>query len=109
MAETLKVLGQSAPAATTLTDLYTVPAATQTTVSTVFVCNQNAGKIIFRISVAVGGAANATSQYLYWDVTLLGNSTFAATVGLTLGAGDIIRVRTDTTNVSFSAYGAEVT
>lgn len=107
--ETLKVLGQAAPAATTLTDLYTVPASTQTTVSTIFACNQNAGKIKFRISVAIGGAANTAAQYLYFDAELLGNSTFAATVGLTLAATDVIRVRTDTANVSFNVFGAEVT
>lgn len=109
MAETLKVLGQSAPSATTLTDLYTVPSSTQTTVSTVYVCNHNATKIVFRIAIAVAGAADTAAQYLYRDSILPANSSFAATVGLTLGATDVIRVRTDTANVSFSAFGAEVT
>ena len=39
MATNYKVLGQSNPAATTATSLYTVPAATQTIVSTVVVTN----------------------------------------------------------------------
>ena len=39
---TYKVLGQSNPSATTATTLYTVPAATQTIVSTITVCNQAA-------------------------------------------------------------------
>jgi hypothetical protein len=30
-------------------------------------------------------------------------------LGLTLGAGDVVRVYTDTTNVSFSLFGVEVT
>jgi len=37
-----KVLGQSNPAATTATTLYTVPAGTQAVVSTIAVCNQAA-------------------------------------------------------------------
>ena len=42
MATTYKVLGQSNPAATTLTTLYTVPASTQTVISTITVANQAA-------------------------------------------------------------------
>ena len=38
MSDSLKVLGQSAPSATTETDFYTVPAQTQTTVSSIVVC-----------------------------------------------------------------------
>ena len=53
MAETLKVLAQSAPAATTLTDVYTTPSLTSTTVSTLTVCNRGATAATFRISVAV--------------------------------------------------------
>ena len=40
MSDTLKVLGQQAPAGTTETILYTVPAATQTTISSIVVCNR---------------------------------------------------------------------
>jgi hypothetical protein len=109
MAQTLKVLGQAAPAATTLTALYTVPALTQTAVSTVLVSNHNMSSIRFRVSVAINGAADTAAQYIYFDVLLAARSSFAATVGLTLGAGDIIRVQTDTTAVSFSAFGVEVT
>lgn len=109
MAEALKVLAQVAPAATTLTDLYTVPALTSVTASTLTVCNQNSTAIKFRVSVAIGGAANATKQYLYYDVTILKNDSFSATVGLTLGASDVVRVYADTANVSFNLFGVEVT
>lgn len=108
MAETLKVLGQASPAATTVTDLYTVPAATSTTVSTLTVCNQNATPIKFRVAVAIGGVALAVAQYLYFDVLLAGNASFAATIGLSLATGDVVRVRTDTTSVSFNLFGVEV-
>ena len=39
MPQTHKVLGQSNPAATTLTTLYTVPASTSAVVSTLVICN----------------------------------------------------------------------
>lgn len=107
MATTPKVLGQSAPAATTLTALYTVPALTNTTVSSITVCNTSATPTTFRISVAVGGAADAVSQYLFYDVTIAGNDSFVATVGLTLAATDVIRVYATLATLSFSAFGIE--
>jgi hypothetical protein len=109
MAETLKVLGQAAPAATTLTALYTVPSGKSTAASTLVVCNQNNTKIAFRISVAVGGAADAPQQYLYYDAGLFGNSSVIATMGISLGSGDIVRVQSDTANVSFNLFGVEET
>jgi len=109
VADTIKVLAQLSPAATTLTTLYTVPGATQTTVSSVTVCNQNATSITFRVSVAVAAAADNVKQYLYYDQTLAGNSTFIATIGMTLAATDLVRAYASTTGVSFNLFGVEVT
>lgn len=108
--ETLKVLGQSAPAATTATTLYTVPASTTTVVSKLLICNQNAYSAAkVRIWVAVAGAADTAKQYVYYDVTLNVFTTLDIACGLSLGAGDLLRIQTDTANVSFSAFGAETT
>ena len=109
MTDTLKVLGQAAPAANTLTTLYTVPAATQVVISSIVVCNQNGGGIKFRISVAVGGAADSPLQYLYFDAMLTGNNSFTFVIGVTLTATDQVRVQTNTANVSFNLFGDQVT
>lgn len=58
MANTYKVLSQTNPSATTLTDSYTVPAATQAIVSSISVANRSAISTSFRISVAIAGAAD---------------------------------------------------
>lgn len=109
MAETFKVLGQSAPAATTLTPLYTVPALTTATISTLVVCNRSNASVTYRVSVAINGAADTAAQYLFYDVTLTKNNTTTATLGITLGAGDIVRVYGSTANLSFNLFGVEVT
>lgn len=109
MPTSLKVLGQSKPAATTLTDLYTVPALTSTTISTIMVCNQSATATSFRISVAPAGAADTAAQYLYYDVAIAGNDTFAATLGITLSTTDILRIYNTAATLSFVAFGAETT
>jgi len=109
MTDTLKVLGQAAPNATTPTDLYTVPAATSAVCSTVIVCNRGSAETTFRISVAVAGAADEAKQYLYYDVPISGNDSFAATLGIELATTDKIRVYAGNANLSFSAFGIEVT
>lgn len=109
MSNTLKVLGQSKPSATTLTALYTVPAATSAVVSTISVCNQSATPTSFRISVAPAGAADTASQYLYYDVVIPANDTFIATIGITLATTDVVRVYNTLATCSFSLFGSEIT
>jgi hypothetical protein len=109
MATEYKILGQSAPAGTTDVDLYTVPAATQTVVSTIAVTNDTATVATFRIYLRKAGAAAGALNALYFDAPLAGNSTLLATAGITLGAGDVITVRTGTANaIGFQAFGSEV-
>jgi hypothetical protein len=106
MAETLKVLGQLCPG-NVLSPLYTVPAATSTVCSSIVVANQSAQEQRFRISVAVAGAADDPKQYLHYDVPVGPNDTFIATIGATLGAADVVRVLASSSQVSFTAFGAE--
>lgn len=108
MADNIKVLGQVLPSATTLTTLYTVPASRSTVVSTLVVCNQSGTSTSFRVSVAVSGAADATNQYLYYGVTIAGNTTFTATLGITLTATDVVRVYATANTLSFNLFGVEI-
>jgi len=108
MADTYKVLGQSRPAANALTDLYTVGAATQTSVSSLVVCNQGV-QTTFRISVAVAGVVDGLMQYQAYDVFLFDNEIKTLTLGITLGATDKIRCSSVSGSVSFSAFGVEIT
>lgn len=108
MPTTYKVLGQVIPSATTATTLYTVPAATQTVVSSISICNQASSSATFRIAVRVAGATLATSQYIAYDVTVGAADTTVLTLGLTLGATDIITIYASTATVSFAAFGSEI-
>lgn len=109
MTDTVKVLAQSIPAASTLTDAYTVPASTSTVISTIKACNRDAASTKIRVSIAVAGAADATKQYAYYDLTLAANDTFSATEGWTLAATDVIRVYSLSGNVAFNIFGVEIT
>jgi hypothetical protein len=103
------VLGQGAPGPLTLLDLYTAPAATHATVSSITVCNWGGTDDQFAITVAPSGAAHANSQLLYNLQPIASNDTFVATIGITLGPTDVVRVISVLGSVSFSAFGVEVT
>lgn len=109
MADAVKVLAQVDPSAATLTTAYTVPGATSTVISTVLVANRSSTPTSFRISVAVAGAADANKQYLYYDIPIPGNETFAATLGVALATTDVLRVYATLATLSFNVFGVETT
>ena len=108
MATSYKVLGQSAPSATTATTLYTVPASTETVVSTITVCNRGATSGTFRIAVRPDASALANQHYIAFDVALDANSLTALTLGITLNAADVVTVYASNANFTFQAFGSEI-
>lgn len=108
MASTYKILGQSAPAATTSVDLYTVPAATQSIVSSITISNRGTAAGTFRVSVAIAGAALANAQYIVYDQQLEPKATVGLTLGVSLATTDKIRVYASTADFSFNAFGCEL-
>lgn len=109
MATNYKVLGQSAPAATTLTSLYTVPSATEAVISTVVVCNRSASDRTFRLAVRPNGASISNEHYLAYDVTVGASDSTTLTLGITMDAADVLSVYASTTDLSFTAFGSEIT
>jgi len=107
MATTYKVLGQSNPSAATDTTLYTVPALTQTVVSTITVANLGSTGT-FRVAVRPAGAAIANQHYVVYDATLNANDSITLTLGITLEATDVITVRGSNTSFAFQAFGSEI-
>ena len=77
MADTIKVLGQLNPAATTNETLYTVPDVTSVTSSTLLLCN------------------------------LAANESFASTIGMTLAQSDVVTVYASNTNLAVTLFGVE--
>lgn len=108
MANAYKVLGQSNPSATTDTDLYTVPSATEAVISTIVVCNQDAADATYNIAIRPDGAALAAQHYVAKNVTVGASDSTTITLGLTLDAGDVITVQASTATVSFNAFGSEI-
>jgi hypothetical protein len=109
MAEQVKVLAQTNPGAATLTPSLTVGAATSVIVSSIFVANRSSSATSFRISVAPAGAGDSDEQYIYYDIPIQGNDTFASTTGISLETTDVIRVYAAAATLSFNIHGVEIT
>ena len=107
MASTYKVLAQSAPSATTNTDVYTVGSGKSAVISTITVANRSTAAT-YRIAVRPLGATLANQHYIAYDVNIAGNDTICLTLGITLAATDIVTVYASTANFSFNLFGSEI-
>ena len=107
MATTYKVLGQSAPSATTNTDLYTVPSATSAVCSTLAICNLGVSTT-FRVAVRPAGATIANQHYVVYDSAISAGDAVFLTLGISLATTDVVTVYAGTANLSFSLFGSEV-
>jgi hypothetical protein len=107
MANVYKTLGQLNPAATTNTDLYTVPSATSAVCSTLVICNQGVTTTI-RVAVRPAGEAIAAKHYIVYDTTLNANESLFLTIGISLATTDVVSVYAGTGTVSFGLFGSEV-
>lgn len=109
MPQTHKVLGQSNPSATTATTLYTVPSSTSAIVSSLTIANLANTSTTYRIAIRPAGATLANSHYVAYDAALPANDTTILTLGVTLATTDVVTVYAGSANVTFSAFGVEIT
>lgn len=107
-----KVLGQVVPSApNTDTTLYTVPAATQAVISSITVCSTNVTHDqTFQIRIRVAGAGTSDKQFICKDQVLHTSppETITFTIGMTLGATDVITIQGSVTDIAFQVFGQEI-
>jgi hypothetical protein len=109
MATAYKVLAQNNPSATTETTLYTVPSNTSAVVSTIAICNQSGSSGTYRIAVRpAADGSTAAKHWIVYGATVAASDSIMLTLGLTLAAGDVVRVYASSANMSFSAFGSEL-
>lgn len=102
-----KVLGQSAPIATTWTDLYACATDYGAIVSCLSATNRTTTDTKIRVAVRPGGATLANQHYELFDFVVPGNDRFSFVEGLTLAQTDVVSVYAEAANISFGAYGME--
>jgi hypothetical protein len=102
------ILGQQNPAANTLTRLYGVPAGNSAVISSINISNLDANAAAFSIAANLAGAVTSNANYLAWRVSVPGNDSISLSLGVTLNASSQLSVNSNTSTVSFSAFGTEL-
>ena len=111
MAQTYKRLGAINPSANTQTNVYVVPAATEAVISTITVCNQAATNASFSIAMMTASQFNASAPaatFLIRGAVVPAADTLVLTMGLTANAGSVFVANTNSANISFGAFGSEI-
>jgi hypothetical protein len=108
MANAYKVLGQLA-STTSLAALYTCPSSTEAVISTIVIANRESTSKTFTIVLRPNDETLADKHYLAKDITVGASDTTALTLGITMNAADVLYVSGSTTDLSFAAFGSEIT
>ena len=104
--ETPKILGQAAPAITTETVLYTLPANTWA-IFHVYACEENSAAAAYRVSISLAGAATSSKDYIRYDYPI--SQAGAHQIGpLCAQGGSVVRVYASTADMNFTASGTEI-
>jgi hypothetical protein len=103
-----KVLAQSAPSATTATDVYTVGSGIETVISTIIIANRAATAGSFRLSVRPNGASQTNAMYCAYDVPIAANDSTTLTLGITMDAADVLTAYCSSADMSVNVFGTEI-
>lgn len=108
MANAFKVLAQSNPAATTNTDIYTVPASTEAVISSIIIANLSSSDTTYDIAIRPNNETLENKHFLAKGVTLGAADSTALTLGITMDAADVLTVQASTIDTSFNVFGSEI-
>ena len=111
LTETLNIIGGQG---TTQTEeflpvtIYTVPVGKQTTVTSVYVANQNNTETTYDFAVVPSGEELSLKHHLRWDMPIAANDFEAINTKITMSAGDKLVIFPSTVDtVSVTAFGVE--
>ena len=85
-----KILGQIQPSGNILTTIYTVPASTNTVVTTITICNQSANTVSINVAANVSGSAVTTRNFIVSGYSLGASETLVLEPRISLNVGSIL-------------------
>jgi hypothetical protein len=107
-----KILGQVQTTANVLTTIYTVPASTNTVVTTITICNQSANTVSINVAANVSGSAVSTKNFIVSGYSLGAAETLVLEPRVSLNVGSILSANITganaASNVSINAFGVEI-
>jgi hypothetical protein len=93
---------------TSYVTIYTAPAGVIGRISEIDICNGNATAASFYIHLIPAGGTASTSNALFYNAPINGNTTVQWTGGLALNAGDFVQVKASVTGITFNVSGGIV-
>ena len=107
-----KILGQIQTTANVLTTIYTVPAATNTMISTITICNQSPNTVSVNVAANVSGSAVTTKNFIVSGYALGAAETLVLEPRVSLNVGSILSANITganaSSNISINAFGVEI-
>lgn len=109
MTNTYKTAAQLNPSASTWSNLYTVPSATQAVISNIHVCNYGDSQATFSVALRPDGESLEPKNYIFYGLNIGSLDTIQLGDGITMESSDLFDVWASTASVSFNMSYAEVT
>lgn len=89
--------------------MYEAPNLTEINIDSIAVCNRAATGSNIRISTCNDAIVpTANYDYVVYNFTIPANETVPIAIGISLYSGQTLRVYSDFSNMSFTAFGKEV-
>ena len=109
MTTAYKLLGQITPNANTMTNLYTTGAATQAIVGTITINNMNDANAAYSLIVRPTAVAQSDTHYIIRGGVIPPRELVTINGAVAMNASVLIAANTNSNNIIFNAYGAEIT
>lgn len=109
MPSTYKILGQVNPTANTLSNVYVTGASASAIVSTITIHNFSDANSSYSIVVRPINEALDSKHYVIRGGIIPARELISITGAVTLNSNAILAANTNSSSISFNAYGVEVT
>lgn len=93
---------------TTYATLYNTTATTTAVLSTIAVCNRGVADKQFRIAICSTQNTPSNDEFIAYDTTVAGEDTTFITIGATMSTSQYLTISSTDTNLSFTAFVAEI-
>ena len=109
MAQTYEILGQLAPSANTLTNVFVTGASSSAIVGTITLHNFSDANASYSLVVRPINESLANKHFIIRGGILPAREMISITGAVTMNANAILAANTSGGSVSFNAYGVEIT
>ena len=109
MAQTYEILGQLAPSANTLTNVFVTGASSSAIVGTITLHNFSDANASYSLVVRPINETLANKHFIIRGGILPAREMISITGAVTMNANAILAANTNGGSVSFNAYGVEIT